>query len=164
MTNHATIAHIGPHMKDSKSIANRNRLACAYHMGHMFMTMVFAEQYIQTINQTYTHIYYMHIDMYTYIYIYIRPLHSHSLFTGMQFQLHYKITFVCKRKVIHLPDQTLLRVGGFNLDHSPNSTWHVPASHALCANKKMVWIILDPLYTSTVDESSRQWCKGIAQI
>jgi hypothetical protein len=77
MTNHATIAHIGPHMKDSKSIANRNRLACAYHMGHMFMTMVFAEQYIQTINQTYTHIYYMHIDMYTYIYI-------HTAFTQSQ--------------------------------------------------------------------------------
>ena len=70
MTNHATIAHIGPHMKDSKSIANSNWLACAYHMGHMLMTMVFAEQYIQTINQTYTTIYYMHIDMYTYKYIY----------------------------------------------------------------------------------------------
>ena len=71
MTNHATIAHIGPHMKDSKSIANSNWLACAYHMGHMLMTMVFAEQYIQTINQIYAHIYYMHIDMYTYIYIHI---------------------------------------------------------------------------------------------
>ena len=111
----------------------------------------------------YTHL--LHAYRYVYIYIY-----TYGLYTVTAYSLGCNFNCITKS-----PLSANVRSFTFLIKHYSGlvvSIWIIPqialdmSQHHMHSvqTKKMVWIILDPLYTSTVDESSRQWCKGIAQI